>query len=268
MVGRTMWGALLLTAAGAVSAGAQEWRVVPGDDWCNDRDGDGNRARFCEVRETTLRPAGTVTVDATPNGGISVTGGGEDALRLQAKVLAVAGSDEAARQMASEVHVRTSGTISAEGPATRSREWWTVSYRLTVPVRTDLDLRSHNGGITLTGVRGRTEFETTNGGVKITDAGGSMHGRTTNGGVKVALTGSSWDGDGLDVTTTNGGVVLEVPSDFNAHLETGTVNGGVQMDFPVRVQGRLGRDLSTDLGSGGPTIRAKTTNGGVTVRRR
>jgi hypothetical protein len=40
------------------------------------------------------------------------------------------------------------------------------------------------------------------------------------------------------------------------------------MDFPVRVQGRLGRDLSTDLGSGGPTIRAKTTNGGVTVRRR
>jgi DUF4097 and DUF4098 domain-containing protein YvlB len=104
--------------------------------------------------------------------------------------------------------------------------------------------------------------------VKIADAGGSMHGRTTNGGVQVALSGSSWDGEGLDVTTTNGGVVLEVPSDFNAHLETGTVNGGVNMDFPVRVQGRLGRDLSTDLGSGGPTIRAKTTNGGVTVRRR
>jgi len=95
-----------------------------------------------------------------------------------------------------------------------------------------------------------------------------MHGRTTNGGVKVALTGSQWDGEGLDVTTTNGGVVLEVPSDYNAHLETGTVNGGVRMDFPVRVQGRLDRELSTDLGSGGPTIRARTTNGGVVVKRR
>jgi DUF4097 and DUF4098 domain-containing protein YvlB len=143
-----------------------------------------------------------------------------------------------------------------------------VSYRLTVPARTDLDLRSYNGGITLTGVRGRTEFTTTNGGVHVSDAGGSVHGRTTNGGVKVALSGTRWDGEGLDVTTTNGGVVLEVPADFNAHLEAGTVNGGIHIDFPVRVQGRLDRQLSTDLGSGGPTIRAVTTNGGVRVNRR
>jgi hypothetical protein len=267
MLGRTTWGVLIL-AAGAASAGAQDWRVVSGDGWCDDRDGDGGRARFCEVRETTLRPSGTLSVDAAPNGGIQVTGSDEGTVRLQVKVLAVAGSDAAARQMVSEVHVRTSGTISAEGPDTRSREWWTVSYRLTVPARTDLDLRSHNGGITLTGVRGRTEFTTTNGGVTVKDAGGSIHGRTTNGGVKVALTGESWDGEGLDVTTTNGGVTLEVPPDYNAHLETGTVNGGVHMDFPVRVQGRLDRELSTDLGSGGPTIRARTTNGGVVVKRR
>ena len=32
---------------------------------------------------------------------------------------AVAGSDEAARQMASQVHIRTAGTISADGPDER-----------------------------------------------------------------------------------------------------------------------------------------------------
>jgi len=268
MLGRKTWGALVLVAAGAASAGAQEWRVVPGDDWCNDRDGDRDRARFCEVREVSLRPSSSVAVDAAPNGGISVTAGDDGVLRLQVKVMAVAGSDDAARQMASQVRIRTGSTISASGPDSHDRDWWTVSYRLTVPARTDLDLRSHNGGITLSGVRGRTEFTTTNGGVTVKDGGGSIHGRTTNGGVKVALTGSQWEGDGLDVATTNGGVTLEVPSDYNAQLETGTVNGGVHIDFPVRVQGRLDRELSTDLGSGGPTIRAKTTNGGVTVRRR
>jgi hypothetical protein len=259
---------ILVAAAGAVSAGAQDWRVVPGDGWCNDHDGDGNRGRFCEVRETTLRSSGAVAVDATPNGGISVTAGDEGAVRLQVKVLAVARSNEAAGEMASQVRIRTSGTISAEGPDAHSREWWTVSYRLTVPARTSLDLRSRNGGITLTGVRGRTEFTTTNGGVRVTDAGGSMHGRTTNGGVKVALSGSRWEGEGLDLATTNGGVSLELPTDFNAHLEMGTVNGGIHVAFPVRVQGRLDRSLSTDLGSGGPTIRATTTNGGVTIRSR
>ena len=268
MLGRTMVSGMLFAVACAASASAQDWRVVPGGSWCNDRDGDGDRARFCEVRETTLRPSGVLAVDATPNGGIQVTAGDASDVRLEAKVMAVADTEDEARRIASGVRISTTGTVSAEGPTTRHREWWTVSYRLTVPARTDLDLRSHNGGITLTGVRGRTEFTTMNGGVHVTDAGGSMHGRTTNGGVKVALSGTQWEGEGLDITTTNGGVVLEVPSDFNAHLETGTVNGGVQMDFPVRVQGRLGRDLSTDLGSGGPTIRAKTTNGGVTVRRR
>ena len=268
MLGRRTWGALALVVAGAASTGAQEWRVVPGDDWCNERDGDRDRAKFCEVRETTLRPGGTVSVDAAPNGGISVKGGDGGTLTVRAKVTGVAGSDAAAREMVSQVRIRTTGTISATGPDARDRDWWTVSYRLTVPERTDLDLRSHNGGITLTGVRGRTEFTTTNGGVTVDDGGGSIHGRTTNGGVKVALTGSQWEGEGLDVTTTNGGVTLEVPADYNAHLETGTVNGGVRMDFPVRVQGRLDRELSTDLGSGGPTIRAKTTNGGVVVKRR
>jgi hypothetical protein len=268
MLGRMTSGALLLVASAAVSAGAQDWRVVPGDGWCNDRDGDRDRARFCEVRETTLRPSGVVAVDATPNGGIQVTAGDGSDMRLEAKVMAVASSEEEARRLASEVRIGTSGTISAQGPTTRSRDWWTVSYRLTVPARTDLDLRSHNGGITLSGVRGRTEFTTTNGGVRVSDAGGSLRGRTTNGGVKVALSGAQWDGEGLDVTTTNGGVVLEVPAVYNAHLETGTVNGGINIDFPVRVQGRLNRQLSTDLGSGGPTIRAVTTNGGVTVKRR
>ena len=268
MCERTIGCGLLLAAAGAVGAGAQDWRVVPADPWCLDRDGGGNRARFCEVRETTLPSTAAVAVDATPNGGIWVTAGEEGTVRLRAKVLAVAGSDAAARQMASQVNIHTSPTISAGGPSTRSREWWTVSYRLVVPARTGLDLRSDNGGITLTGVRGRTEFTTTNGGVHVTDVGGSMHGRTTNGGVKVALSGSQWDGEGLDVATTNGGVVLELPADFNAHLETGTTNGGIQMSFPVRVEGPLGHSLSTDLGSGGPTIRATTTNGGVAVRRR
>jgi hypothetical protein len=267
MRGRGIVGALLLVGVGAVGAGAQDkWHVLAGDGWCNQRDGD--RAYACEVRETTWRGAGPLAVDATPNGGIEVTAGAGDEVRLQAKVSASADDESEARELVSAVRLQTGGTIAAQGPRTGEHSWWSVSYRLTVPARTDLDLRSYNGGITLTGVRGRTEFTTTNGGVHVSDAGGSVHGRTTNGGVKVALSGTRWDGEGLDVTTTNGGVVLEVPADFNAHLEAGTVNGGIHIDFPVRVQGRLDRQLSTDLGSGGPTIRAVTTNGGVRVNRR
>jgi hypothetical protein len=60
---------------------------------------------------------------------------------------------------------------------------------------------------------------------------------------------------------------LRVSRGYSAHLETGTVNGGVDIDFPVMVQGKIGRRITTDLGKGGPTIRVITTNGGVDVRR-
>jgi hypothetical protein len=40
------------------------------------------------------------------------------------------------------------------------------------------------------------------------------------------------------------------------------------VDFPVTVQGRLRGHLETTLGSGGPKLRAMTTNGGVTIRQR
>ena len=107
-----------------------------------------------------------------------------------------------------------------------------------------------------------------NGGVHLTDVAGDVQGSTTNGGLHIELTGSSWDGEGLDVETTNGGVTIRVPEDYSARLETGTVNGGIDLDFPVTVQGRIGRRLTTTLGDGGPTIRAFTTNGGVRVTRR
>ena len=61
---------------------------------------------------------------------------------------------------------------------------------------------------------------------------------------------------------------MTVPESYSAELETGTTNGRVNIDFPVTVQGRFDRRLNTTLGSGGAKVRAITTNGGVTIRRR
>ncbi len=57
-------------------------------------------------------------------------------------------------------------------------------------------------------------------------------------------------------------------SNYSAHLETGTVNGHISVEFPVTVHGEINRQLSIDLGSGGPLIRAVTTNGGVSIKRK
>ena len=136
-----------------------------------------------------------------------------------------------------------------------------------VPHDTDLDLETHNGGIAISDVRGRIRFDALNGGVHLRGTGGDVEGHTTNGGLNVDLDGDRWNGSGLDVRTTNGGVTIHVPRGYSARLETGTVNGGISLDFPVTVPGRIGRSLDIELGEGGATVRAMTTNGGVRIVR-
>jgi hypothetical protein len=55
---------------------------------------------------------------------------------------------------------------------------------------------------------------------------------------------------------------------YQHEVHAGTVNGGLNIDFPITVQGRIGRHITTTLGAGGPKIRAMTNNGGVTIRQR
>lgn len=268
---------LATTLHPSLGGGAAAQRNSNADDWCRDdnwgRDSqsDSVRHRVCEVREYTVPAAGaTMTVDAAPNGGIDVDGSARGDILVRARVVATAGTEEEARAIAARVQVvATADRVTADGPRSLGRrESWHVSYRLAVPTHTPLSLRTTNGGIAIDNVNSRVEFRTVNGGVKLARMGGDVEGRTTNGGVTVDLEGGTWEGAGLDVETTNGGVHLSIPAQYSAHLETATVNGSVRIDFPVMVQGRIGRSFSTDLGSGGPTLRVRTSNGGVKITKK
>ena len=137
-----------------------------------------------------------------------------------------------------------------------------------VPRESNLEVETVNGGISIAEVSGESEFRATNGGISLDGLGGDVRGRTTNGGLHIELTGDKWDGRGLDVQTTNGGISVRVPDDYSAILESGTVNGSFRIDFPITVQGRLDRRrITAELGDGGRTIRVVTTNGGVEIRR-
>jgi Putative adhesin len=264
------------TRTARVEASRVRWleQGAIGDDPCRENDRrDDDYYRHCEVREQRL-PAGPLTVDAGQNGGIRVEGWDGSDILVRAIVQASARQEADAKQLASGVEVQAGGgRVSATGPDRSSRgnrEWWSVSYRISVPKRTDLDLNASNGGITIADVAGTIRFDTNNGGVRLEDVGGAVNGRTRNGGVRIMLGGTQWDGEGLDVETSNGGVTLAIPEPYNAQLETRTVNGGFRFDYPLTLTGELSprRGISTAIGAGGAPVRVRTTNGGLRIERR
>lgn len=238
-----------------------------GENWSN-----GDRVSFRELREMTIPATGSLAVDGGRNGGIKVKGSQTSEIVVRACVQTWGTSDEAARAVASGITISTGGTVKANAA---NEENWGVSFEILVPRSTDLNLKAHNGGIAISSVEGRIEFETMNGGVSLMDVAGDVKGRTTNGGVNVALAGNSWKGSGLDVITTNGGVHLSMPETYAANIETGTTNGGFRSNIPAlnvtteNVQGPDRRQratrLNTALNGGGAPIRVITTNGGVSI---
>lgn len=240
--------------------------------WLDDCERDSRsrdeRERYCAIRADTIPARSTLRIDGRENGGIAIIGSDRNTIVVISKIEAQAGSEREARELAEGIRIDLGDDIRADGPSTRWRSSWSVSYEVHVPRRISLDLRANNGGIAIENVDGRVEFETTNGGVSLAGLSGNVRGSTSNGGVDVTLSGAQWNGDGLDVRTTNGGVELEIPTNYSARLETGTVNGGMNIGFPITVQGRIDRRLTTQLGQGGPLVRVTTTNGGVTLRQR
>jgi DUF4097 and DUF4098 domain-containing protein YvlB len=234
------------------------------DNWHNDR-----LVSHCEIKEQTLPASGnTIAVDGRMNGGVSIKGWERNEILVRARIQTAGPTEAEANDLAKQIKIDTAGSkIFASGPENRKDYWWSVSYEIFVPQRSNLSLKTNNGGISIADVNGRLEFSALNGGVHLSRVGGTVRGGTTNGGLHIELSGDRWDGEALDVSTTNGGVSMSIPENYSARLETGTVNGHLSVDFPVTLQGNITRDLAVNLGSGGATIRAMTTNGGVRIRR-
>lgn len=256
---------LFLMTLVAVGAFAQTKSLT-----CNDDNNNGNRARSCEVREQTIAYGGLLTVDGKQNGGVSIKGWDNGSVLVRSKVESWADDEGTAKNISSQVHVNWSaGEISATGPEGLNNQGWSVSYEVFVPRNADLSLKAHNGGISISDVRGNIKFETTNGGVTLKNLAGDVEGTTKNGGVNVTLSGNRWDGTKLDARTTNGGVNINMPQNYSAHLETGTVNGHVNANFDVTLSGNLTektKKMNFDIG-GGPTIHVETVNGGVNFKK-
>lgn len=265
-IGRTVFLAVMLSVL-SVLALAQEGKsrgsLTCGDNWNSNR-----LEGHCEIKELTVPAGGTITVDASKNGGVSVKGWDRNDVLVRARIQTAAATQNEADQLAKQIRIETAGgKISADGPASRDDYHWSVSYEIFAPRRSDLSLEAYNGGISIADVNGRIEFTGHNGGVVLRRVGGSVKGGTTNGGLVVELAGDRWDGETLDVKTTNGGIMMSVPENYSARLETATVNGNLSVDFPVTVQGRITKEIAVNLGAGGPTVRATTTNGGVKIKR-
>ncbi len=108
---------------------------------------------------------------------------------------------------------------------------------------------------------------TVNGSVEARSSGGPVRANTTNGDVTVRM-GAIPDHGSAEYRTVNGSITVEIPASSSADLDMSTVNGHVQSDFPLTIEGTFStKRVRATLGKGGPSIRLSTVNGSIHLRK-
>ncbi len=231
---------------------------------------DNDRVRHCEIREQSLPSIGRLSLDAGQNGGATIKGWQRGDVLVRARVEASGENEAAASIMASRVLVDGSGgQVRATGPESANNSWWSVSYEIFVPQVSDLTVKTNNGGITVSDVRGQIHFDATNGGVHLKRVIGDVSGATVNGGIQVELAGARWDGRQMELSTHNGGVTIAMPAQFSARIQAETGMGRISSDFPIPtdLSSDRSRKLDFNVGAGGPPIHITTGNGSIRLKR-
>jgi hypothetical protein len=205
------------------------------------------------------------------NGGITVKGWLRNEVLVRARVDATAETQAGADSLASRVWVDVSGgLVRSNGPDMQDDEHssWGVSYEVFAPQATDVSVKTHNGGLMISDVRGQIRFEGHNGGVDLKRVTGDIAGNTHNGGIQIELVGSPSDGRQLEASTHNGGITVAMPANYSAHLQAETSTGHIQSDFPIILNGeRRPHQIDTNIGAGGPLMHLTTHNGQVALKR-
>ena len=226
---------------------------------------------------------GNVIVEATEDdethlvGTASVRCGGANPAEASARVAAAVVTHRLARGVA---------VIRVEFPSASSSEVRAhdgASFDLGVPSLDGLALSTSNGHVVSSGFSGQCVIRTSNGAVRVSRHDGEIDIETSN--AKVDVEGfsplefikvSSSNGaihvvahDAsvvLELRTSNDGIHVELPSEWEGVVEARTSNDSIEVRSPsgraVTKQGRR----SVTIGTGGASLTAKTSNGAIKVQ--
>jgi hypothetical protein len=215
-----------------------------------------------------LQPGGSFELQNV-NGTVEVQGWDREEVEVHAVKTAKQEESDLER-VSIEIHAKPDAvSIATRYPQNEGVEV-AVEYTVHVPRSARVEhLGTVNGTLRVAGVEQVEDLHTVNGNIEVYEGGGSVHAHTTNGNVHLELAHFVRDGgdkNGAAAETTNGSVVLAVPSDTHADLEARCLNGSFFSELPLALESTLRpRETRAKLGNGGAPIRLHTVNGGIRV---
>jgi len=226
---------------------------------------------FCTVGEYPAVFTGALAVSSA-NGSVTLRGWDNPDLLVRAKIQTAAENPLAAQLLAAAISVGVvNNAVKVSGPPNLMNQAWSVAYEIFLPHSGDLTITIANGSLNINDVKGHIQFTVANGSVTLNNPAGQVEGKVANGAVTINLGGDHWDGQGMNVKTSNGSITANAPHEYSAHFDASTTLGSITTNYPVHPStGKwgipsMGCTLSFDAGMGGATIQLAASLGQIRI---
>ncbi len=180
-------------------------------------------------------PVGSITLDAWQNAYVQIDARkrAPSADDLKAMTISVQPDGE---------KLVVTGDLGGSNTTNRS-----IDFTIHAPASTNLDVQTSVGGLSATGFTGSVDADVNVGGVKLTMA---------------ALRGSQH----VNVTTSVGGIKLDLPANVDATFDADTSVGGISSSVPLSIERKtVGASAQGRAGSGSARVTLKVSTGGIRI---
>jgi len=263
------------------------------------------RAEHLDTQRLAAPRGGALRIE-NANGRTRVVGEDRDDVEINMRKVARAESAEAAEALARGIRLDAREepgglVLGFEIPGRWNRRGF-VDVELRVPRGLRVDVAAANGRVCVQGLRSAVRCKSSNGTVRIEDVVGDISVATSNAKVKTVCTcgrlrarssngkieledhrgsvdASTSNGmihldldelgaEGVLLATSNGRISLDLPEDVDGDVDLRVDNGIIRSQRDIAGAGseRSGGRLRGTLGRGGVPIRARVSNGSISVR--
>lgn len=141
-----------------------------------------------------------------------------------------------------------------------------VSFHVRLPGNLRFSGYNINGDVTAENMGRVVHATTVNGSVRVSTKAWA-EASSVNGSIDASMGSADWNGK-LHIESVNGSIHLRLPDNLNSDVKFTSVNGRLNSDFPLTVEGSMGgRHVEGRIGSGGRELIVETVNGSVELRK-
>jgi hypothetical protein len=230
------------------------------------------KAKYERTVEVSAPIAPGQTLDVhTSVGSITVTGGDFNDCSVTAKIMAKAATKEQAQKLAEETEIKLEPVgdklkIKIERPPKMDKEGIFVSFDITVPRQTALNLEANVGELKVDNTQGPIEAVTNVGKITCKEITGRVDLTTNVGEVKVVYAEDAPPACNANITTSVGEINFAGPDNLSAEFHVSANVGSIDTQLPLVVKGKISKSLDGTVGAGEGKVILRANVGSINIR--